>query len=95
MMSFINKALNGVGSLILLLAAFILFKAVGLFMMGTDVDGDGIGVYFLGMEINDRVPEAEIPTYATQFLKYGMITLVGALVMFIPSLLVRFRTKAQ
>lgn len=84
-MHLISKAMTGLGCLLLILAALMLFKAVGLFTVGTNVDGDGIGVHFLGMEINDRVPEAEIPIYAAHFLRYGSIILLIGLIMFVPS----------
>jgi hypothetical protein len=35
--------------------------------LGTDVDGAGIGVYFLIFEINDRIDEKSIPAYAIGF----------------------------
>ncbi|SFK34005.1 hypothetical protein SAMN04487936_111121 [Halobacillus dabanensis] len=92
-MSLISKTMTGIGWLIMVIAALMLFKAVGLFTVGTNVDGDGIGIHFLGMEINDRVPETEIPMYATQFLMYGSTTLLIALIMFVPALWYRFKVK--
>jgi hypothetical protein len=56
-------------------------KGLDLWSLGTDVDGDGIGVYFLGLEINDRVPEANIPSYAIGFFVAIFITLVIALAL--------------
>ncbi|MGM0878076.1 MAG: hypothetical protein ACQEWV_26005 [Bacillota bacterium] len=59
--------------------AFITFlmvnKGFELWSLGTNVDGDGIGIHFLGLEINDRVPEASIPTYAIGFFVASLLTL--------------------
>jgi hypothetical protein len=56
-------------------------KGLNLWSLGTNVDGAGIGVYFLGLEINDRVPEANIPTYAIGFFVASFITLLIALAL--------------
>lgn len=48
-----------------------------------EVDGDGIGVYFLGMELNDRVAAADIPSYANGFLGTGTIFLLLAVSLFV------------
>ncbi|WP_404448036.1 hypothetical protein LG307_03220 [Sutcliffiella horikoshii] len=52
-----------------------------LISLGTNVDGGGIGVHFLGLEINDRVPEANIPTYAIGFFVASVITLLIAVAL--------------
>jgi hypothetical protein len=39
-------------------------------------DGDGIGIYFMGTEINDRVPWNEIYIYRDSFLKKGFLMLI-------------------
>ncbi|WP_181954882.1 hypothetical protein [Pseudalkalibacillus caeni] len=49
------------------IAILLLNKGIGLWSLGTNVDGDGIGVHFFVFEINDRVPEARIPYYAKGF----------------------------
>jgi len=68
-------------AVILFLFAVLLFnKGLDLRSLGTDVDGDGIGVYFFAMEINDRVPEESIPSYANGFL-------ISSFVVFIISIL--------
>lgn len=61
-----------------------LLKSIGLFTM--PIDGDGIGLDFLGIEINDRLPNAQIPQYAWTFL------LIGALLMLI-SVAIHRKTK--
>ncbi|WP_261130958.1 hypothetical protein [Bacillus sp. Marseille-Q3570] len=73
---------------------FVVFAALGvlLFMkgmdlraLGTDVDGDGIGISFLGMEIADRVPESEIPAHAKSFFVIsGIITVIGLIFLTLP-----------
>ncbi|MEK3808996.1 hypothetical protein MHB63_20905 [Bacillus sp. FSL H8-0547] len=51
-------------------------KGIDLWSLGTNVDGDGIGVHFLGLEINEQVPEANIPKYAIGFFVASVITLL-------------------
>lgn len=54
--------------ILFLIGVLLLNKGLDLRALGTNVDGDGIGVYFLTIEINDRVQEASIPAYANSFL---------------------------
>jgi len=54
----------------------LISKGLQLWSYGTNVDGNGIGVYFLGLEINDRVLEANIPNYAIGFFIAGLCTLL-------------------
>ncbi|MDR0140212.1 hypothetical protein RFW18_20845 [Metabacillus idriensis] len=61
-----------------LITVLMVNKGIDLWSLGTNVDGDGIGVHFLGLEINDRVPEANIPTYAIGFFVSSFITLLIA-----------------
>jgi hypothetical protein len=56
----------------------MVYKGLELWSLGTNVDGDGIGIHFLGLEINDRVSEASIPTYAVCFFVVSFITLLIA-----------------
>ena len=68
--------LNKYISTLALLASIPFFvKALMLFRMinGTNRDGDGIGLYFLGLEINDRVPYGQIPLYLAAFLVMGLL----------------------
>ena len=57
-----------------ILTILLISKGLHLWSYGSDVDGNGIGVYFLGLEINDRVLEATIPTYAIGFFIAGLCT---------------------
>jgi hypothetical protein len=62
--------------LLISLTALLAKEGVELWSLGTNVDGDGIGVHFLCFEINDRVPEASIPSYAIGFFVTSAITLL-------------------
>ena len=68
-------------SFLALIIVLMVNKGLDLWSLGTNVDGDGIGVHFLGLEINDRVPEANIPTYAIGFFVASVITLLVAFVL--------------
>ena len=64
----------------LIVVTILLFsKGMDLRSIGTDVDGAGIGVYFLFFEINDRVPTQSIPTYAYGFFVASLITALIAI----------------
>ena len=51
-------------------------------------DGDGIGLYFLGFEINDRLPYGEIPFYLWSFSAVGIVLIIISLTLFM-------RTKSR
>ncbi|WP_202908628.1 hypothetical protein [Halalkalibacillus sediminis] len=62
---------------VLILFGFLLLnKGLDLWSIGSDVDGEGIGLYFLGIEINDRVPEESIPSYAVGFFISSLVVLI-------------------
>jgi tetrahydromethanopterin S-methyltransferase subunit C len=63
-------------SFLALLTGTLAFKSVDLWSLGTNVDGDGIGIHFMGFEIIDRVPKASIPVYAIGFLASSLVTLL-------------------
>jgi hypothetical protein len=65
-----------VSILLILLTALLAKQGVELWSLGTNVDGDGIGVHFLGLEIDDRVSEESIPSYAIGFFVTSAITLL-------------------
>ena len=60
-----------------ILGALSLWKSVNLYLTykyaHERVDGSGIGVSFLGFEIDDRVPTAEIPYFAGRYLAAGVV----------------------
>lgn len=61
-----------------LITVLLVNKGIELWSMGTNVDGAGIGIHFLGIEINDRVPEDNIPSYAFGFFITSFITLLAS-----------------
>ncbi|GAB7388378.1 hypothetical protein BSNK01_22150 [Bacillaceae bacterium] len=66
-------------SIFLVFVSVLMFgEGFDLLSLGTDVDGGGIGVHFLGLEINDKVPVESIPKYAIGFLVAGVITMLNA-----------------
>ncbi|WLR51944.1 hypothetical protein LC040_03265 [Bacillus tianshenii] len=74
-----NSILRWVFAIFLvMLAIAMLNKGIDLWALGTDVDGDGIGVHFMGLEINDTVPEHLIPKYATGFFIASAVSVVAA-----------------
>lgn len=53
------------------LAGYFLYRALGLWTM--PVDGDGIGLYLFGvLEITDRLPNEAIPQAAAVFAAVGL-----------------------
>jgi hypothetical protein len=53
-------------------------KGLDLWSLRTNVDGNGIGIYFWGFEINDRVSEKSIQPYAIGFFAASLITMTIA-----------------
>ncbi|MFC6040744.1 hypothetical protein ACFPYN_15055 [Paenisporosarcina macmurdoensis] len=71
----------GVFVLLIALTVLLINKGMDLRSLGTNVDGTGIGVHFLFLEINDRVPENSIPSYANGFFIVSLMTALAALVL--------------
>ncbi|MDP5276283.1 hypothetical protein [Chengkuizengella axinellae] len=69
-----------------LFTGLLLNKGIALRSIGMHVDGAGIGIYFLGIEINDRVRTEQIPSYANGFFITGIITLLVSIVLFVKNL---------
>ncbi|WP_176167316.1 hypothetical protein [Mesobacillus jeotgali] len=67
---------------LIVISGLLLKQGMDLLALGTDVDGEGIGIHFLGFEINDRVPEASIPSYARGFFIAAGISFVLMVVLF-------------
>jgi hypothetical protein len=67
-------------SVVYFISSLKLAKVVSGINSGTYFkDGDGIGVYFMGLEVNDRVPWNDIYLYRDSFLKKGcLMLLIGA-----------------
>lgn len=71
-----------VGVIVLaLLSVLLLEKGLDLSQLAHKVDGSGIGVSFLGMEIDDRVARSEIHEYAAGFMLAGLALLGATLVI--------------
>ncbi|MDM5317057.1 hypothetical protein QUF49_13705 [Fictibacillus sp. b24] len=72
------------GILFSVLGVLLLTQGLHLRSMSLEeVDGNGIGVYFLGMEINEKVATADIQSYANGFLGTGTIFLLLAVCLFV------------
>lgn len=88
------KVVKWFGSVLcVVLAILMINKGITLWNIGSGVDGDGIGIYFLGFEINDRVSEQSIPTYAIGFFVGSIITALVPFVLF-GKTLVKSRTSS-
>ena len=72
---------------LLIFTVLLMSEGLQLWSYGSEVDGDGIGVYFFGLEINDRVLEANIPSYAIGFFFGGLCTLILAIIPIVKILL--------
>lgn len=68
-------------AILILLAIALLAKGFNLLSVGKNVDGDGIGVYFLFMEISDRVPVESIPAYAIGFFISSIVAFLLSAVL--------------
>ncbi|MFD2923193.1 hypothetical protein ACFS6F_05435 [Halobacillus naozhouensis] len=66
--------------------AYLLYeKGVELKAMGTNADGDGIGISFLGLQVAERVPEENIPQHAKGFFVTSVIfVVIGLTLLFQP-----------
>jgi hypothetical protein len=67
--------------LLSLITVLLVNKGLDLRALGSEVDGDGIGIYFWGLEINEQVPEESIPTYAIGFLVASLIPMSIAIAL--------------
>jgi hypothetical protein len=56
------------------------YKGIELVYLGTDVDGDGIGIHFLGIEMEDSLAEQNIPKAATAFLAAGVLLVLYSII---------------
>lgn len=61
----------------------VVFFEKGMSLLGevNGVDGGGIGISILGMEINDRVPEGQIIYYSIGFIVMGITLFCTAFTM--------------
>ncbi|MEH7382627.1 hypothetical protein V7138_19340 [Bacillus sp. JJ1533] len=85
-----NYSSRWIVALILMVFTILLFKnGIDLWSLGTNVDGAGTGIYFLGLEINDRVREENIPLYSIGFF----ISSIVALIISIALVCIKFRKR--
>ncbi len=64
-------------SVVYFISSLKLAKVVSGINCGTYFKGgDGIGVYFMGLEVSDRVPWNEIYIYRDSFFKKGLLMLI-------------------
>jgi hypothetical protein len=68
-----------IAGILFLFSLLLLNEGLELWSFGTNVDGDGIGVYFFALEINDRVPEERIPSYAIGFFIWSLLAFIIAM----------------
>ncbi|MGD6902614.1 hypothetical protein [Bacillus infantis] len=55
-------------------------KGIELMHLGTDVDGDGIGMQFLGFETADSLSGQNIPKAAAAFLAAGILLVLYGII---------------
>ncbi|TFB21792.1 hypothetical protein E3U55_08175 [Filobacillus milosensis] len=68
---------------VILLAILLIYKGIVLNNRVGVVDGAGIGISFIGFELNDSVPNEKVQYYATSFIITGITTLlIGLALMF-------------
>lgn len=70
-------------------------KGNELWQLGTDVDGAGIGIYYLIFEISDRVAEMNIPMYAIGFFVASVVAVIAALWLAFKASMSNTRTKTS
>lgn len=76
--------MNSFGRWIFIIAFFtitvlLVNKGIELWSIRTAIDGDGIGINLLGLEISDRVPKKDIASYSFGFFITGVITLSASI----------------
>ena len=81
------KASKHLSAITLIVSIPFLLKAFSLFNTANYAvkDGDGIGLYFLGVEINDRLRYEQIPLYSWMFLIIGVLLIASSTTLYIKS----------
>lgn len=79
-----NK-LRFIAMIIFLISIPFILKALDLYnrFYNEVRDGDGIGLYFFGIEINDKLPYGQIPIYLWSFFTIGILLILFAVILFI------------
>jgi hypothetical protein len=83
----------GIAIILIIFAVLLFNKGLDLWSLGTNVDGDGIGVHFLAFEINDKVPEESIPSYAMGFFISSLVISVLSVVIIGMNLNLKLKTS--
>ncbi|WP_174732470.1 hypothetical protein [Mesobacillus harenae] len=74
-----KKPLNIIAFVLLvIIGVSALSKGMELNSLGASVDGDGIGIFFFGFEINDQVPVKSISNYTMMFFLTSTVMIAGA-----------------
>lgn len=68
---------------LLVISILLATKGFELRSLGTGVDGTGIGISFLSVEINDSVQEQNIPSYSFGFFASSLLTFLIAFVLYL------------
>ena len=72
------KKLRYFSIVLMAISLTFIYKGVSLLREIPNVDGDGIGLYFFGLEINETLPKEEISLYAWGFLGAALALIVLA-----------------
>jgi hypothetical protein len=80
---------------LIVVTVLLINKGLDLKSIGTNVDGAGIGVHFLFFEINDRVPEKSIPSYANGFFVASIVTALAAILIAVSTALRHKTVKTE
>ncbi|KEZ53698.1 hypothetical protein [Metabacillus indicus] len=84
-----------VGILFLALLSYAAFtKGMELKALGANVDGDGMGLSFLGVPFVERLPEESIPHYAAGFLLFSGMVGILSLIFLVQSVTRRVEKQA-
>lgn len=83
------------GVLFLTLLSYAAFtKGMELKALGANVDGDGMGLSFIGVPLVERLPEESIPQYAAGFLLFSGMAGILSLILLVQSATRRVKKQA-
>lgn len=78
---------------LMFLTVFMFTTGLDVWTLGSAVDGDGVGLYFLGLEINDSLPKENINLYAGGFFLASVVLALAAFAIVRKP--IRVRSKAS
>jgi hypothetical protein len=58
------------------ITALLIGSGVRILKDANNIDGDGIGISFLGIEINDNVAISQVPYYAWSMIGLGILLFI-------------------